>query len=161
LLLLARGAVSDPLDALRLAFFNVVSIGSTTGYSTTDYTQWPVLAPVMMLMLSGLATSAGSTGAGIKMIRVVILLKQAKREMERCCTPHGEPGGAERALGLERDHLRGAGLHAALRRHGDRADAAAAGHRHALRHRAVAVVASINNMGPGWNEIGPVGSFRA
>ncbi|MFN3493447.1 MAG: TrkH family potassium uptake protein, partial [Hydrogenophaga sp.] len=74
-LLLVRGVMTDPLEALRTALFNVVSIGSTTGYATTDYTTWPVFAPLFMILLSGIATSAGSTGAGIKMARVLILLK--------------------------------------------------------------------------------------
>src|SRR3990167_6006869 len=72
-LLLYKGTMSDPLDTLRVALFNVVSIGSTTGYSTVDYTTWPVFAQLFMIMLSGIATSAGSTGAGIKMARLVIL----------------------------------------------------------------------------------------
>ena len=63
--------------------FNVVSVATTTGYATADYLVWPVFAPVSMLLLSGVATSAGSTGCGIKMVRVLILLKQARREMTR------------------------------------------------------------------------------
>jgi hypothetical protein len=70
-----------------MAFFNVVSVASTTGYANTDYSRWPVFAPVLMLLLSGVATSAGSTGAGIKMIRVLILVKQASRELSRIVHP--------------------------------------------------------------------------
>lgn len=76
-----------PLTALRHAAFNVVSIASTTGYATVDYLQWPVFAPAFMLLLSGLATSAGSTGCGIKMVRLLILLKQARRELTRIVHP--------------------------------------------------------------------------
>jgi trk system potassium uptake protein len=76
-----------PLTALRHAAFNVVSIASTTGYSTVDYLQWPVFAPAFMLLLSGLATSAGSTGCGIKMVRLLILVKQARRELTRIVHP--------------------------------------------------------------------------
>jgi len=67
-----RGVEADPATALRLAAFNVVSVASTTGYASADYLQWPVFAPIGMLMLSGVATSAGSTDAGIKMIRLRI-----------------------------------------------------------------------------------------
>ena len=63
------------------------SVGSTTGYATVDYLAWPVFAPLFLLMLSGIATSAGSTGCGIKMVRVLILLKQAGREMSRLVHP--------------------------------------------------------------------------
>lgn len=79
--------VYPPLEALRHGMFNVVSIATTTGYATVDYLQWPVFAPVFMLLLSGVATSAGSTGGGIKMVRVLILLKQARREMTRLVHP--------------------------------------------------------------------------
>jgi trk system potassium uptake protein TrkH len=85
--LLWQGTYDDPWLTLRRTAFNVMSIVSTTGYSTADYSQWPSFAPWFMLMLSGLATSAGSTGAGIKMIRFIVLLKQARREMLRALHP--------------------------------------------------------------------------
>src|SRR5262245_39232695 len=53
--------------SLRFATFNVVSIASTTGFANTDFNQWPIFAPLWMLYLSCFATSAGSTGGGIKM----------------------------------------------------------------------------------------------
>ena len=78
---------SDWWVSLRYATFNVVSIATTTGYSSTDYNQWPIFAPVFMLFLCGFATCAGSTGGGIKMIRALILLKQARREFTRILHP--------------------------------------------------------------------------
>lgn len=72
---------TDPLTALRYASFNVVSVATTTGYSNTDYSLWPIFAPLWMLFLSGFCTSSGSTGGGIKMIRVRILYQQFFREM--------------------------------------------------------------------------------
>ena len=86
LVLILNGTYA-PLTALRHAAFNVVSIASTTGYASVDYLQWPVFAPAFMLLLSGLATSAGSTGCGIKMVRLLILLKQARRELTRIVHP--------------------------------------------------------------------------
>ncbi len=77
-----------PLEALRQGLFHTVSVSSTTGYSTSDYLGWPVVAPVLMLMLSGVATSAGSTGGGIKMVRMLILVKQAQRELTRLVHPN-------------------------------------------------------------------------
>jgi trk system potassium uptake protein TrkH len=85
--LLWQGVYTDPLEVLRNAAFNVVSIASTTGYASVDFNQWPSFAPWFMLMLSGVATSAGSTGAGIKMIRFIVLVKQARREMLRALHP--------------------------------------------------------------------------
>ncbi len=74
-------------DALRYGMFHVVSVATTTGFATTDYLAWPVFAPIFMLLLSGVATSAGSTGGGIKMVRMLILLKQARRELTRIVHP--------------------------------------------------------------------------
>ncbi|WP_213956084.1 MULTISPECIES: TrkH family potassium uptake protein [unclassified Variovorax] len=79
--------VYGPLDALRYGIFHTISVGSTTGYATVDYLKWPAFAPMLMLLLSGLATSAGSAGCGIKMVRVLILVKQALREMTRLVHP--------------------------------------------------------------------------
>ena len=75
------------MEALRLGMFNVISIATTTGYSSADYLQWPVFIPVFMLMLSGIVTGAGSTGGGIKMIRMLILIKQTQREIRRMVHP--------------------------------------------------------------------------
>lgn len=74
-------------SAFRFALFNVISVGTTTGYMSGDYAAWPVFAPMWMLLLSCIASSAGSTGGGIKMIRVLILVKQAGHELARIVHP--------------------------------------------------------------------------
>jgi trk system potassium uptake protein len=81
------GVYAEQEQALRYAAFNVVSIATTTGYANTDYNQWPIFAPVLMLFLCAFTTCAGSTGGGIKMIRGLILLKQARREFTRILHP--------------------------------------------------------------------------
>ena len=86
LLLWVKG-IYGPLDALRYGMFNTVSVATTTGFATTDYLTWPVFAPTFMLILSGMATSAGSTGGGIKMMRMLILFSQARRELTRLVHP--------------------------------------------------------------------------
>lgn len=82
-----RGVYSDVGEVLRHAVFNVVSVATTTGYASTDYNQWPIFAPVLMLFMCSFTTCAGSTGGGIKMFRAIILLKQARREMTRILHP--------------------------------------------------------------------------
>lgn len=159
-LLWLRGAYGDPWLALRMAFFNVVSIASTTGFSTADYTKWPVFAPVLMLLLSGVATSAGSTGAGIKMARVLILVKQARREMSRIVHPRavnpvmlGDSAVGHDTIFAVLGFMLVYGatiivLTMALLLSDLSFDTAFS-----------AVVASVNNMGPGLNEVGPAGNF--
>jgi trk system potassium uptake protein TrkH len=87
LFLLWRGQYADFWTAWRFALFNTVSIATTTGYASTDYNQWPIFAPVLMLFLCCFATCAGSTGGGIKMVRAIILVKQARREFARILHP--------------------------------------------------------------------------
>jgi trk system potassium uptake protein TrkH len=74
-------------ESLRRAAFNVISLATTTGYATVDYAQWPIFAPVLMLFLCCFATCAGSTGGGIKMIRALLLIKGARREFKRIVHP--------------------------------------------------------------------------
>jgi trk system potassium uptake protein TrkH len=74
--------------ALRFSAFNVVSIATTTGFANTDYNLWPIFAPLWMLFLCSFATSAGSTGGGIKMMRAIILYKQVYRELVRAMHPN-------------------------------------------------------------------------
>ena len=74
-------------SALRFSAFNVVSIATTTGYSNTDFNLWPIFAPVWMLFLCGFCTCSGSTGGGIKMIRAELMARQAVREMTRILHP--------------------------------------------------------------------------
>ena len=81
------GAYPDLDTALRHSAFNVVSIATTTGYASVDYALWPIFAPLWMLFLSSFVTSAGSTGGGIKMMRALLLYKQVYRELLRAMHP--------------------------------------------------------------------------
>jgi trk system potassium uptake protein TrkH len=72
---------ATPLQALRYAAFNVISLATTSGLTTADYGNWPVFAPMWMLFLSCLCATTGSPGGGIKMFRSLILMKQSLREM--------------------------------------------------------------------------------
>jgi trk system potassium uptake protein TrkH len=159
-LLIFRSVIEDPAVALRTALFNVVSVASTTGYSTADFSQWPVFAPVFMLLLSGVATSAGSTGAGIKMARLVILTQQARREIFRLLHPravhplviNGETVRNEVVFSVMAFMLVYGGTVLMMTFLLLLAD-------NSLDVSFSAVVACINNMGPGLGEIGPAGNF--
>lgn len=74
-------------ESLRHAAFSVVSVATTTGFATVDYALWPMFAPVTMLALCCFATCAGSTGGGIKLVRSLLLQKQALRELTRIVHP--------------------------------------------------------------------------
>jgi trk system potassium uptake protein TrkH len=83
ILLIEHGVHDDFLLAMREAAFQVVSLATTTGYASTDYAMWPVFAPVWLIFLGCFASCAGSTGGGIKMVRMILLIKQSRRELVR------------------------------------------------------------------------------
>ena len=77
----------DWVEALRTSAFHVLSLATTTGYAATDYSTWPIFVPVFLMFLGTFVSCAGSTGGGIKMLRMVLLVKQARREMVRIIHP--------------------------------------------------------------------------
>ena len=85
--LLYHGTYDNVMTALRAAAFHVVSVATTTGYASADYAMWPVFAPIWLMFLGTFVSCAGSTGGGIKMVRMVVLIKQARREMVRAIHP--------------------------------------------------------------------------
>ncbi|MBU0689041.1 MAG: TrkH family potassium uptake protein [Gammaproteobacteria bacterium] len=88
LFLWVNNVYPDFLTALRHASFNVVSIGASSGFASVDYGQWPIFAPLWMLFVGCIAASSGSTGGGIKMIRTLVLVKQAGREFVKLLHPN-------------------------------------------------------------------------
>lgn len=75
-------------SALRYGLFQTISIGTTTGFSTTNYQVWPGFLPLMLLFLSFAGGCAGSTGGGLKVVRVLLLYKQGVREIHRLIHPN-------------------------------------------------------------------------
>jgi len=72
---------------VRAAAFQVVSIATTTGYGTADYVLWPPFTHMILLLLMTVGGCAGSTGGGIKMMRVLLLLKHAHVEVQKLLHP--------------------------------------------------------------------------
>ncbi|MSS42721.1 TrkH family potassium uptake protein [Anaerosalibacter bizertensis] len=73
--------------ALRDAFFQVGSIITTTGYATTDFDKWPTFSKSILFLLMFVGGCAGSTGGGIKNIRILVLFKLVKREFSKILHP--------------------------------------------------------------------------
>jgi trk system potassium uptake protein TrkH len=156
-----QGVYPNFPTAFRHALFNVVSVATTTGFASVDYNLWPIFAPLWMLFLCSFATSAGSTGGGIKMMRAIILYKQVYRELLRAMHPNAvwpvRVGGvavsqniltAVLAFGFAYMcflvvltlvmTLSGLDILTAF----------------------TAVVATVNNTGPGLNQVGPATTFE-
>jgi trk system potassium uptake protein TrkH len=160
ILLQAHEVHAGYLESLRAAAFHVVSLATTTGYASTDYGQWPVFAPVLMIFLGCFASCAGSAGGGIKMVRMILLLKQARRELVRIIHPRvvnpvtlGGNAVAPSVLAAVLAYMLiyGAsivGLTMLLLLSGlDLVTAFSA------------VIACVNNIGPGMGQVGPAGNF--
>jgi trk system potassium uptake protein len=148
-------------ESLRHAAFNVVSIATTTGLVSVDYAQWPVFAPVLMLFLCCFATCAGSTGGGIKMVRAVILLKGARRELKRIVHPRAVVPVTIGGSAVDGNVLQS--VLAFMLIYG----AVLVGATMLLLFSGLdvisaftAVIASINNTGPGLGQVGPAANYQ-
>lgn len=86
--LFIAGDVPHVERAIRDALFQVVSVITTTGYATADYLVWFPTLSIIMFMLMFIGGSAGSTGGGIKVVRIVLLLKNAYYELKRLIHPN-------------------------------------------------------------------------
>ena len=82
-----QGVYPDFLTALRHVAFNLVSVATTCGYASADYSPWPAFATFWLLLLSCVTCSTGSTGNGIKMFRTLMLVQQSGRELRRLVHP--------------------------------------------------------------------------
>lgn len=78
---------NQPGEVFRQGVFQVVSIATTTGYTTGGYHSWPTFLPLLLIVLSFIGGCAGSTAGGIKVIRILLLYKQGRREIVRLIHP--------------------------------------------------------------------------
>jgi trk system potassium uptake protein TrkH len=159
--LVAQQTYSSCWQALRHTAFHVVSLATTTGYASHDYAQWPLFAPLLMILLGCFASCAGSTGGGIKMVRLLLLLKQARHELVRIVHPRvvnpvtlGGQVVPQQVLTAVLAYMMvyGAsicGLTLVMLFSG--LDVLTA---------FTAVVASVNNIGPGLGDVGPAVNFK-
>jgi len=161
LFLTVHGVYPSFVESLRHAAFNVVSIATTTGFASVDYAQWPVFAPVLMLFLCCFATCAGSTGGGIKMIRALLLVKGARRELKRIVHPRAVVpvtfGNAVVDANVLQSVLAFMLIYGAVM----------IGATMLLLFSGLdvisaftAVIASINNTGPGLGQVGPASNYQ-
>jgi trk system potassium uptake protein TrkH len=77
-------------DTVIEGVFQVVSIATTTGFTTTDYSLWPGALPVLLIFASFVGGCAGSTGGGMKVMRVLLLYRQGVREIKQLVHPNAE-----------------------------------------------------------------------
>lgn len=78
----------DLRDAFFKGLFEVVSITTTTGFSTADFSAWPAFLPFLLFYMAIIGACAGSTGGGMKVIRILLIIKQGFREIEKLIHPN-------------------------------------------------------------------------
>lgn len=149
-------------DVIREAFFSVSSIMTTTGFCTADFDLWPTLSKIILLILMAIGSMAGSTGGGLKVSRIVILLKSFKREIKKLLHPNiVEPVKVD-GKGIDEGVVKGVNsyfvavivifLLATLLVSIDG---------YSMVTNVSAVIACLNNVGPGLDMVGPVGNYGA
>lgn len=79
----------SPEQTLDFALFQAVSISTTAGFGTESFHMWPLFLPMLLLFSSFIGGCGGSTAGGIKVIRMILLLKQGSRELKRLVHPRG------------------------------------------------------------------------
>ena len=154
------GQYPNPLKAFRYALFQVASIITTTGYATADYNAWPMLSQCILLMLMVIGACASSTGGGIKVSRFLMVLKCIKREIKQMVHPksisiirvNDKKMGADvlRSLYVYLMAYAGIVVGSVLIVSIDNLD---------FGTTFSSVLATLNNIGPGIADVGPVGSF--
>ena len=154
------GQYPNPLKAFRYALFQVASIITTTGYATADYNAWPMLSQCILLMLMVIGACASSTGGGIKVSRFLMVLKCIKREIKQMVHPksisiirvNDKKVGADvlRSLYVYLMAYAGIVVGSVLIVSIDNLD---------FGTTFSSVLATLNNIGPGIADVGPVGNF--
>lgn len=146
--------------SVRFGAFQVVSIITTTGFATADYLQWPAMSQLILLMCMFIGASAGSTGGGMKCLRVMLILKFCYREIFLLVHPksvvHIKIGGRSVSDEITRSVIGFMALYIGLF---FVCSILLAGMGVDLVTSFGAVAASIGNIGPGFGAVGPAGNF--
>jgi trk system potassium uptake protein len=158
---LALGQVyPSTAETIRHGLFQTVSIMTTTGFATADYLLWPPVAHAVLLLLMAVGGCAGSTAGGIKVMRLLILLKAAKAEMQKLVHPRAVTTlwFNERAVTPQlATNVLGFLLLFALVYAGGVVLLTLGGHD--LVTAVGATAAALGNIGPGLGEVGPAANY--
>ena len=149
-------------EAFQQAAFQVGSIITTTGFSSTDFNQWPALSKTILVLLMFVGACAGSTGGGLKVSRILILCKAAKKEFQLYLHPNAVKKIKMDNKTIGHDILRSTNIYitlyliifavSVLLISLDNFD---------LVTNFTAVTATLNNIGPGLEIVGPMGNFSS
>ena len=150
-------------ESIRYALFQVSSIITTTGFATYDFNEWPALSKTILVLLMFCGACAGSTGGGIKVGRIILLIKAGLREIKYMLHPRAVISVRMEGKPVEREVVRGATSYMIIYimlftvslffiEMIEECD---------LVTGFTAVAACLNNIGPGLGEVGPAGNYSA
>lgn len=152
----------DVTKSIRDSAFQVSSIVTTTGYATVNFNLWPTLSKVILIMLMFMGAMAGSTGGGIKTIRIVIIFKAIRREIDKILHPRRVKSVKIDGNVVEEETISGVflfifayiiiSLIAIFIVSFDNFD---------ITTTVTSVIATLSNIGPGLEIVGPAGNFSA
>ena len=148
--------------SIQQAAFQVGSIITTTGFSSADFNQWPALSKTILVLLMFVGACAGSTGGGIKVSRILILCKAARKEFQLYLHPNAVKKIKMDQKTITHDILRSTNIYLTLYLlifavsmlliSLDNFD---------MTTNFTAVTATLNNIGPGLEIVGPMGNFSS
>lgn len=155
-----RGYFSHFWQAVQQSAFQVGSIITTTGYATTDFNLWPEFSRTILVMLMFVGACAGSTGGGVKVYRLLIMVKTVKKELRQLLHPRSIKKIQIDGKAVEHEVVRSTNvflivyllifIFSILLVSLDNKD---------LITNFTAVAATLNNIGPGLGDVGPLGNF--
>lgn len=149
-------------ESLRYAYFQVASIISTTGFSSTNFDLWPTMSKMVLLLLMFIGSCAGSTGGGLKVSRLVVLFKSSVRSIRKTFSPRsvetikfeGKPVDEEMVKSIT-SYLALYFIVVCLSIFGVSING------HGMIESISGVVTCINNVGVAFGELGPTGNFSS
>ena len=155
-----RGYFSHFGQAVQQSAFQVGSIITTTGYATTDFNLWPEFSRTILVMLMFVGACAGSTGGGVKVYRLLIMVKTVKKELRQLLHPRSIKKIQIDGKAVEHEVVRSTNvflivyllifIFSILLVSLDNKD---------LITNFTAVASTLNNIGPGLGDVGPLGNF--
>ena len=153
-------SIYKPYDAFNQSFFYVTSIISTTGFGLTDVNKWPELSKTVIIILTFIGASAGSTGGGFKISRIILLFKEVRKEFSLLVHPRNVKLVKMDGKAVNHDIMRTTSMYLVLYIglfavsfllvSIDNMD---------FTTSFTAVAANLNNTGPGLGAVGPVGNY--
>ena len=153
-------SIYKPYDAFHQSFFYVSSIISTTGFGLTDVNKWPELSKTVIIILTFIGASAGSTGGGFKISRIILLFKEVRKEFSLLVHPRNVKLVKMDGKAVNHDIMRTTSMYLVLYIGVfaisfllvsiDNMD---------FTTSFTAVAANLNNSGPGLGAVGPVGNY--